>query len=90
MNRYAITGGTAGKERLKLLSKVMLPFTSRLLREIGIHEGMRCLDVGCDGGFVTALLSGMVGPTGSVVGIDADESILELAREDAHEMPGVV
>jgi SAM-dependent methyltransferase len=44
---------------------------------------MKCLDVGCGGGFVAALMSDMVGPAGKVVGIDADEEILDLARADA-------
>lgn len=44
---------------------------------------MKCLDVGCGGGFVTALMADIVGPEGEVVGIDADEEILKLARADA-------
>jgi SAM-dependent methyltransferase len=83
MSKYVIEGGHHGKERLKLLSKVLLPTTSQLLKNAGLAEGMKCLDVGCGGGFVTALMSDMVGPSGQVVGIDADEEILNLARADA-------
>jgi len=83
MSRYVIAGGQQGKDRLRLLSEVMLPTTLRLLQHVGLGEGMNCLDVGCGGGFVTTLISDLVGSTGKVVGIDADEEILKLAREDA-------
>src|SRR5581483_4064119 len=82
MTRYVIRGGKEGKERLKLLSQVLLPTTSELLRRAGLGPGMKCLDVGCGGGFVTLLLAGLVGPQGKVVGIDADGEILALAQQD--------
>src|SRR6185295_10062573 len=83
MSQYVITGGQQGKERLKLLSEVMGPTTSQLFRQVGLSEGMKCLDVGCGGGFVASLMSDIVGPAGVVVGIDSDEEILMLARQDA-------
>jgi 2-polyprenyl-3-methyl-5-hydroxy-6-metoxy-1,4-benzoquinol methylase len=83
MSRYAICGGSEGKERLKLISQVMLPTTSQLLKTAGISDGMKCLDVGCGGGYVTLLMAGLVGPQGKVVGTDSDAAILALAREDA-------
>ena len=83
MSRYVISGGHQGKDRLKLLSEVMRPTTSQLLRTIGLGVGMTCLDVGCGGGHVTLLMAGMVGPTGKVVGTDSDQEILALARQDA-------
>jgi ubiquinone/menaquinone biosynthesis C-methylase UbiE len=83
MSRYVITGGKAGKDRLKLLSQVLLPTTSQLFKTAGIGEGMKCLDMGCGGGFVTLLLADLVGPGGKVIGADADAAILALAREDA-------
>jgi len=83
MSRYVIAGGHEGKERLKLLSKVLLPTTSRLLKAAGLAKGMKCLDLGCGGGFVTALISDMVGDSGEVFAIDADDEILNLARADA-------
>src|SRR5262245_912750 len=83
MSRYVISGGKEGKERLKLLSQVLLPTTSQLLKTAGISEGMKCLDVGCGGGDVTLLMAGLVGPQGGVIGVDSDAAILALAREDA-------
>jgi len=83
MSRYAIGGGREGKERLKLLSLVMLPTTSQLLNTVGLSKGMKCLDVGCGGGHVTLLMSGLVGSYGKVVGTDSDGEILALAQQDA-------
>lgn len=84
MSCYVIAGGREGKERLKLLSQVLRPTTSRLLQHnVNLSEGIKCLDVGCGGGFVTALMANIVGPEGEVVGVDADEEILKLARADA-------
>lgn len=83
MSRYVISGGQAGKDRLKLLSEVMRPTTSQLLGTIGVGAGMTCLDVGCGGGHVTLLMAGLVGPLGKVIGTDSDREILALARQDA-------
>jgi len=85
MSQYVITGGKEGKDRLKLLSEVLYPTTSQLLSTAGIAKGMKCLDVGCGGGFVTAMMADFVGDDGEVIGIDADEVILDLARADTRE-----
>jgi len=83
MTRYAIKGGTEGKDRLNVLAAVMRPTTLALLQRAGIAPGRRCLDVGCGGGHVAIDMATLVGPTGHVTGIDFDEAILELARRDA-------
>ncbi len=83
MSPYVISGGKEGKERLKLLSQVLQPTTSQLLKTAGIRKGMTCLDLGCGGGFVTCLMASLVGSEGRAIGIDADAAILALAREDA-------
>ena len=50
---YMIRGGIEGRERLRVLSRVMRPGTLSLFERAGIGAGMRCLDVGCGGGDVT-------------------------------------
>lgn len=80
---YIIRGGVAGRERLRVLSRVMGPMTSRLLERIGVVPGARCLDVGCGGGDVAMALARMVGPHGDVLGVDIDEVKLALARHEA-------
>lgn len=83
LDSYAIEGGQAGKRRLDQLAAILRPTTMRLFDEVGIGPGLNCLDVGCGGGRVTLDLAEIVGPSGSVVGADIDQSILDLARSDA-------
>jgi ubiquinone/menaquinone biosynthesis C-methylase UbiE len=55
---------------------------------LGLHEGSRLLDVGCGLGDTTLALAADVGPSGEVVGIDASEAMLAVARERARDWPG--
>jgi SAM-dependent methyltransferase len=80
---YIIRGGVEGRERLRLLARVLWPTTISLLQRVGIWPGMACLDVGCGGGDVILELACAVGPTGRVLGIDIDATKLELARREA-------
>src|SRR5215831_4707380 len=81
---YVIRGGVEGRERLRVLSRVMQPTTLHLLRRAGVRPGMACMDAGCGGGDVAFDLARIVGPEGRVVGVDFDEVKLELARNEAH------
>lgn len=83
--RYVIRGGVEGRERLRLLSEVMGPSTSDLLAIVGIPSGSSCLDVGCGGGDVTFELARAVGSVGRVVGVDLDETKLDIARQEAEQ-----
>jgi SAM-dependent methyltransferase len=56
------------------------PGTRRLLLDAGLRRGMHVADLGCGVGMVTALLADLVGPQGSVVGIDASGAQLAQAR----------
>jgi SAM-dependent methyltransferase len=84
-HHYLIRGGIAGRERMRVVGRVMRPSTLRLLERVGVSEGMRCLDVGCGAGEVTFDLASLVGPNGQVVGVDLDETKLDLARRDAEQ-----
>ncbi len=84
--RYVIRGGVEGRERLRLLSEVCGPSTRALLAEVGIPAGSICLDVGCGGGDVTFELARATGPTGRVVGVDLDETKLDMARREAKQL----
>ena len=78
---YALGRSEAEYERLVEQGDVMRPMTERLFRAAGLGPGMRVLDVGCGVGEVSALLSELVGPSGSVLGIDLDGEALDRARQ---------
>ena len=85
MSGYAIRGGKPGYDRLLVLARERWDDTRALLDRAGIAPGMRCVDIGCGGGAVALELARMVAPGGMVVGIDADEVKLALARRAAAE-----
>jgi ubiquinone/menaquinone biosynthesis C-methylase UbiE len=82
-DHYAIRGGLEGKKRLEAIGRTHWPATQELLQRAGLRPGMHCLDLGCGPGLVTLELAFRIGPTGSVLGIDADPVKLDLAREAA-------
>ena len=57
------------------------PFSMGALR-----EGERVIDIGCGAGFDSFIAADMVGPTGSVVGIDMTPEMLSRARAAAADM----
>ena len=58
----------------------------RLLRDAGIEKGMQVLDVGCGHGNVSAMLADLVGPGGSVVGLDQSAAAIAFARNRMQEL----
>jgi SAM-dependent methyltransferase len=83
---YVIRGGLPGRERLRLLSRVLEPTTTAFLDRAGLRQGMTCLDVGCGGGDVTFEIARRAGPAGSVVGLDIDPVKIDLAQAEAREL----
>ncbi len=79
---YAIKGGQAGRERLRVLSNVVQAGTLNVLDKTGIRTRMRCLDVGCCGGDVSRELAKRVDANGQV-GIDMDAAQLAIVRAEA-------
>ena len=87
MNRdhYVIRGGLEGRERLRIMARVLQPTTLSLFGRVGLAPGMTCLDAGCGGGDVTFELARLIGPAGRVVGVDIDATKIELATREAEE-----
>jgi ubiquinone/menaquinone biosynthesis C-methylase UbiE len=83
MTGYVIRGGQPGYDRLLLLARERWADTRALLERAGVVPGLRCIDIGCGGGQVTMEIAGLVGPGGSVVGVDTDEVKLGLAQQAA-------
>jgi ubiquinone/menaquinone biosynthesis C-methylase UbiE len=82
---YILRGGSEGRERLRILSRVMRPTTLELLKRAGIAPGMNCLDVACGGGDVACDMAKMVAPSGNVVATDIDKLQLEIAWGEAQQ-----
>ncbi|HEX5916869.1 MAG TPA: methyltransferase domain-containing protein, partial [Nocardioides sp.] len=47
-----------------------------MLRLLDVHAGQRVLDVGSGSGWTTALLAHLVGPTGSVLGVELEPELV--------------
>jgi ubiquinone/menaquinone biosynthesis C-methylase UbiE len=54
-----------------------------------LRPGLSVLDVGCGSGAITVGIAKAVGPEGSVVGIDQDEGLLQLARKEHGGVPNL-
>ncbi len=57
----------------------------RLVQPVGrlkglVQPGMTVLDIGCGGGFFSALLAKWVGPEGRVIAVDLQREMLEITR----------
>jgi SAM-dependent methyltransferase len=80
---YLMGRSEAETRRLIAQHQLYARFTRRLLEDAGIAEGMKILDVGSGAGDVALLAAELVGPTGSVVGVDQDPGVLDTARARA-------
>src|SRR5919109_617564 len=60
------------RDRLGALQSLFDASSRRLLTDLGVGPGWRCLEVGCGAGSIALWLSEQVGPTGSVLATDLD------------------
>jgi tRNA A58 N-methylase Trm61 len=58
------------EERLQKLGQLLYPSTSHLFEKARMVPGIKVLDVGSGAGDVALLLAKLVGPTGSIIGVD--------------------
>ena len=65
----------------RVLNRRTLAQDHRTLAKL-LQAGMQVLDVGCGTGAITAGIAEAVGQAGSVVGIDRDASLVEIARKN--------
>ncbi|MCW5696209.1 MAG: methyltransferase domain-containing protein [Bauldia sp.] len=79
-----VLGHTDGElGRLERQAAIFSEATEDVLRRAGIGPGMKVLDVGCGVGDVSMIAAALVGPGGSVVGIDQAAEGLGLATRRA-------
>lgn len=69
---YALARTPQEYERLRAQSRAWEPTTARLLDQLPLLPGSRCLDAGCGPGETMRLMAEGVGPSGYVLGVDVD------------------
>jgi SAM-dependent methyltransferase len=70
-------------DRLITQARFIGDLTEHVLRLAGLGPGMRVLDVGCGPGDVTLLAAKLVGPTGTVIGVDKSPETITFAAQRA-------
>ena len=80
---YPFQSSDDERQRLILQNRLVAPLTERLFERAGIKPGMRVLDIGSGSGDVSFLAARVVGPTGSVLGLDCDPAQIKFAEQRA-------
>ena len=80
--------GHSAEELNRLIDQARLfgELTEEVFVRAGIGAGMRILDVGCGAGDVSFLLARLVGPSGTVVGVDRSGDAVAMATARAKAM----
>jgi SAM-dependent methyltransferase len=82
---YLLGHADAEVHRLLLQGRLYNDYTEHALRVAGLRPGMRVLDIGSGPGDVSFVAARLVGPTGTVLGVDAAPDMIELAGARAAE-----
>lgn len=80
---YALGYSDLEFERLELQAALLGDLTDDLLRRAGVTTGMRVLDIGCGVGDVSLAAARLVGPSGSVLGVDRSADSIAIAERRA-------
>lgn len=79
---FSFSGESVASGYDNLLVPVLFePWAERLVEAHRPWEGRRVLDLACGTGIVARLLAGRVGSSGRVIGADANDEMLEVARK---------
>jgi ubiquinone/menaquinone biosynthesis C-methylase UbiE len=82
---YVLGHNDVEVQRLLLQGQLYNDYTEHALLLAGLRPGMQVLDVGSGPGDVSLIAARLVGPTGTVLGVDAAPEMVELARTRAAE-----
>ncbi|MBI4238736.1 MAG: class I SAM-dependent methyltransferase [Deltaproteobacteria bacterium] len=83
---YIIRGGVTGSDRLSILAHATWPTSKPFLIRAGLRPGMHCLDLGCGNGAISLRLFEILGPTGTVFGLDRDATNIAIAQQQATQL----
>lgn len=70
-------------QSIQQLAQILAPVTRQFLEQAGLCSGMKVLEVGSSAGDVSLLAAELVGPSGTVIGVENNRAILEIARARA-------
>jgi SAM-dependent methyltransferase len=82
---YVLGHSETELRRLAMQSAFWGELTEEVFQRAGIDVGMHVLDIGCGPGDVSFLAARLVGPSGSVLGIDRSEDAVKRASQRAAE-----
>jgi ubiquinone/menaquinone biosynthesis C-methylase UbiE len=82
---YAMGSSDHERQRLMHQGGMLRDLLADAFRSAGIEPGMRVLDIGCGVGDVAMLAAELVGPKGSVVGLDRDATSVAWATRRVAE-----
>jgi SAM-dependent methyltransferase len=80
VRRYILDGGDADLRRLLKVSELTAEMARLALRNAGVGPGHSALDCGCGPIGALPVLAELVGPSGRVVGVDANQAAIDRAR----------
>lgn len=79
-NSYVLGTDPIERERLSKQSARLAPEANWLLDQVGLQPGARAIDVGCGPLGILDLLAERVGASGTVVGVEREPHLLNMAR----------
>jgi 2-polyprenyl-3-methyl-5-hydroxy-6-metoxy-1,4-benzoquinol methylase len=82
-SHYVLGHSNRELERLISQARFFGDLTAHVLHLAGLGPGMRVLDVGCGAGDVSFLAARLVGPEGTVIGVDKSPEAIRLASQRA-------
>jgi ubiquinone/menaquinone biosynthesis C-methylase UbiE len=85
-SEYQLGHDPAELDRLNQQGGLLAPATRMLLQAAGIGPGMRVLDLGSGSGDHAFAVAGLVGPDGSVAGVERSADAVALARARAEQL----
>jgi ubiquinone/menaquinone biosynthesis C-methylase UbiE len=81
--RWQLSATAAASYERYQVPSVFEPLAGMFLRRVALRPGQRVLDVACGTGIVTRLAAPVLGGGGSIVGVDLNGDMLEVARGNA-------
>ena len=78
--RYQLQGSAPQIYEEQNVPGLFRPLAEITLRQVDVHEGDRVIDVACGTGIVGRLLAEKVGKSGTLIGIDLNAGMIEVAK----------